>query len=194
MNQGDVIKRSVGGATDSVTLPPINMSHLLSIRVDAARVSGFHILPMSGVTISSTSAINLPPGSIAVVDSVGSPIAGAEIKLTPLRVPASAFDAVEARVEVFDAKGIRIAYDPSKTFYPQAWTRAQIQQAIYSAYAQYYQAGGAPFFLRMRLTTSKGVKIWMRVSGNQSAAGISLTGIATAYLDQGQNLTAVDAP
>ncbi|HEV3142524.1 MAG TPA: hypothetical protein VGZ47_01415, partial [Gemmataceae bacterium] len=114
MNQGDVIKRSVGGATESVRLPPINMSHLLSIRVETGRVSGFHILPTSIVTISSsTGAITIPPGSIAVVDSVGNPIARAEIKLTPLRVPASAFDAVEARVEVFDAMGIRIAYDPS---------------------------------------------------------------------------------
>jgi hypothetical protein len=38
------------------------------------------------------------------------------------------------------------------------------------------------------------VKIWMRVSGNQSVAGIALTGIPTAYLDQGQHLTSRDAP
>jgi hypothetical protein len=97
-------------------------------------------------------------------------------------------------VEVLDSTGSRIGYDPAKTFYPQGWTHDQIRQAIYSAYVGHYQAGGAPFFLRMRLTTPKGVKIWMRVSGNQSAAGITLTGIGTAYLDQGQNLASSDAP
>jgi hypothetical protein len=124
MNQGDVITRTVGGATDSVTLPPINMSHLLMIRVDAGRVSGFHILPTSVVTVSSTSEIVLPAGSIPVVDSAGNPIAGAEIKLTPLRVPASAHDTFEARVEVLDSTGTRIGYDPAKAFYPQGWTQA----------------------------------------------------------------------
>jgi hypothetical protein len=133
MNQGDVITRTVGGATDSVTLPPINMNHLLTIRVEGGRVSGFHILPMSVLTLSSTSAITLPAGSIPVVDSAGNPIAGAEIKLTPLRVPASAYDAFEARVEVLDTTGTRIGYDPAKTYYPQGWTQGQIQQGIYSA-------------------------------------------------------------
>jgi hypothetical protein len=194
MNRGDVITRTVGGAMESVTLPPINMNHLLTIRVESGRVSGFHILPTSVVTVSSTREIILPAGSLQVVDSAGNPIAGAEIKLTPLRVPASADDAFEARVEVLDSTGTRIAYDAAKTFYPQGWTQAQIEQAIYSAYMRHYKAGGVPFFRRMRLTTPKGVKIWMRVSGNQSAAGIALTGIATAYLDQGQNLTSSDAP
>lgn len=194
MNRGDVITRTVGGAKESVTLPPINMNHLLTIRVQGGRVSGFHILPTSVVTIASTSEITLPAGSLQVVDSEGNPNAGAEVKLTPLRVPANAHDAFEARVEVLDFTGSRIAYDPAKTFYPQGWTQAQIEQAVYAAYVQHYKAGGAPFFLRMRLTTPQGVKIWMRVSGNQSAAGIALTGIATAYLDQGQNLTSSDAP
>src|SRR6266545_4330233 len=119
MDRGDVITRPVGGAAESVTLPPINMNHLLTIRVEGGRVSGFHILPTSVVAISSTSEITLPAGSIRVVDSAGNPIGGAEIKLTPLRVPASAFDAFEAGVEVLDSTGSRIAYDPAKTFYPQ---------------------------------------------------------------------------
>jgi hypothetical protein len=194
MNQGDVITRAVGGRTESVTLPPINMNHLLTIRAEGGRVSGFHILPTSVVTISSASEITLPAGSIPVVDSAASQIAGAEINLTPLRVPGSANDAFEARLEVLDSGGTRIAYDPAKAFYPQGWTQAQIQQAIYAAYVRYYQAGGAPFFLRMMVTTPKGVKIWMRVSGNQSATGVALSGIATAYLDQGQYLTSSDAP
>jgi hypothetical protein len=109
-------------------------------------------------------------------------------------VPAGADDAFEAQVEVLDSAGSRIAYDPAKTFYPQGWSQAQIQQAIYSAYVRHYQAGGAPFFLRMRLTTPQGVKIWLRVSGNQSVAGITLTGVTTAYLDQGQHLTPNDVP
>ena len=194
MNRGDVITRTVGGVTDSVTLPPINMNHLLTIRVESGRVSGFHILPASVATVSSTIEFPLPAGSLQVVDSAGNPIAGAEIKLTPLRVPVSADDAFEARVEILDSTGSKIAYDAAKTFYPQGWTQAQIEQAIYSAYVQHYKAGGAPFFRRMRVTTAKGVKLWMRVSGNQSAAGIALTGIATAYLDQGQNLTLREAP
>lgn len=111
------------------------------------------------MTISSTSEVTLPAGSLQVVDSAGNPIVGAEIKLTPLRVPASADDAFEAAVEVLDATGSRIAYDPAKTFFPQGWTQAHIEQAVYSAYVQHYQAGGAPFFLRMRLMTPKGVKI-----------------------------------
>jgi hypothetical protein len=193
-NAGDVITRKVGGATETVTLPPINLSHLLTLTVEGGRVSGFHILPTSVVIVASTSEMTLPAGSIRVVDSAGNAIAGTEIKLTPLRVPGSAYDAFEARVEVLDSVGTRIAYDPAKTFYPQGWTQAQILQAVYSAYVRHYEAGGAPFFMRMRLTTPKGVKIWMRVSGNQSAVGITVTGIATAYLDQGQGLTSNEAP
>lgn len=191
---GDVLTRTESGATESVTLPPIHLSHLLTLKVQGGRVSGFHVLPTSVVTISSTSEITLPAGSVPIIDSAGIPIADAELKLTPLRVTASAYDAFEARVEVLDSAGARIAYDPAKSFYPQAWTQAQIQQAIYSAYARHYNGGGPPFFVRMRLTTPTGVKIWMRVSGNQSAAGISLRAIATAYLDQGQHLTSADAP
>jgi hypothetical protein len=194
MDRGDVLTRTAGGATESVTLPPINMNHLLTIRIEGGRVSGFHILPTSILTVSSTSEVTFPSGSIQVVDSAGNPIAGAEIKFTPLRVPASANDAFEARVEVLDSAGTQIGYDAAKAFYPQGWTQAQIEQAIYAAYVRHYQAGGAPFFMRMRLTTPKGVKIWMRVSGHQSAAGIALTGIPTAYLDQGQHLTSSDAP
>lgn len=194
MNRGDLITRTVGGATETVTLPPIKMNHLLTIQVQGSRVSGFHILPTSVATISRTGEITLPVNSLQLIDSVGNSITGANIKLTPLRVPANAHDSFEAQVEVVDSKGSRIAYDPAKTFYPQGWTQAQIEQAIYSAYVQHYKAGGAPFFFRMRLTTPKGVKIWMRISGNQSAAGIALTGIPTAYLDQGQNLTSSDAP
>lgn len=194
MNRGDVITRTAGGATESVTLPPINMNHLLTIRVETGRVSGFHVLPTSILTVSSTSEVILPAGSIQIVDSSGYPIAGAVIKLTPLRVPASINDAFEARVEVLDSAGTQIGYDAAKAFYPQGWTQAQIEQAIYAAYVRHYQAGGAPFFMRMRLTTPKGVKIWLRVSGNQSAAGIALTGMPTAYLDQGQHLTSSDAP
>src|SRR5262245_40804640 len=110
------------------------MSHLLTVAVEGGRVSGFHILPMSIVAVASTSEISLAAGSIPVADSAGQPIAGAEIKLTPLRVPVSPYDAFEARVEVLDSTGIRIAYDPAKTFYPQAWRQAEIQQAAYSAY------------------------------------------------------------
>jgi hypothetical protein len=194
MNQGDVITRTVGGAAESVTLPPINMNHLLTIRIDGGRVSGFHVLPTSVASIRSTSAVVLPAGSIPVVDSVGNSIAGAEIRLTPLRVPANAYDAFEARVEVLDATGTRIGYDPAKAFYPQAWTQAQIEQAIYAAYVEHYKAGGAAFFLRMRLTTPNGIRICMRVSGHQSTAGTSLRRIPTAYLEQGQNLTSNDAP
>jgi hypothetical protein len=46
MNQSDVITRTVGGVTESVTLPPINMNHLLTIRIEGGKVSGFHILPI----------------------------------------------------------------------------------------------------------------------------------------------------
>jgi hypothetical protein len=194
MNRGDVISRTVGGATETVTLPPINMNHLLRLRVETSRVGGFHVLPASVVTITSASEITLPAGSVPVVDAAGNPIAGAEIKMTPLRVPVSAHDGFETRVEVLDATGAQIAYDAAKTFYPQTWTQDQIEQAIYAAYVRHYQAGGAPFFLRRRLATPKGVMIWMRVSGHQSAAGITLTGIATAYLDQGQQLTSAEAP
>jgi hypothetical protein len=117
-----------------------------------------------------------------------------EIVQMEFQASAASDDAFEARVEVLDSTGTRIGYDPAKSFYPQGWTQAQIQEAIYSAFVGHYKGGGASFFLRMRLTTPKGVKIWMRVSGNQSAAGITLTGIATAYLDQGQKLTSTDAP
>jgi hypothetical protein len=54
MDSGDVITRTIGGAAESVALPPINVNHLLSIRVDGGKVSGFHILPTGVITISSS--------------------------------------------------------------------------------------------------------------------------------------------
>jgi hypothetical protein len=44
------------------------------------------------------------------------------------------------------------------------------------------------------LTTPKGVVIEMRVSGSQSSSGVKLKEISTAYLRQGQHLTAANAP
>ena len=76
MNRGDVITRTVGRVKESVTLPPINLNHLLTIRVERGGVSGFHVVPTSVVTVSSTNEITLPASSIQVVDSAGNPIAG----------------------------------------------------------------------------------------------------------------------
>jgi hypothetical protein len=191
---GDVITRTVGGKTESVTLPPISMTHLKTLMVDGNKVRGFHILPTSVATITSTSPITLPAGSITVVDSNGTPIAGAQVKLTPSRVPADGYDAFEAKVEVFDSAGTLLASDASKSFYPQSWTEDQIQEAIYSAYAAHYRSGGTEFFARMVLRTPKGVEIEMRVSGSLTASGVRLREIPTAYLVPLQHLNSTHAP
>jgi hypothetical protein len=109
-------------------------------------------------------------------------------------VAAVGYDALEAKVEVLDATGTVIAFDAAKAFYPQLWTEDQIQQAIYSAYVGHYRNGGSPFFVRQALTTPKGVVIEMRVGGSQTASGVKLKGIPTAFLRSGQHLTASHAP
>jgi hypothetical protein len=55
-------------------------------------------------------------------------------------------------------------------------------------------AGGSPFFMRQALTTPQGVVIVMRVSGSQTASGVKLKTIPTAYLRSRQHLTANHAP
>jgi hypothetical protein len=97
-------------------------------------------------------------------------------------------------VEVLDTAGTVLASDAAKSFYPQAWTEDQIQEAVYSAYAAHYLNGGSPFFMRQALTTPQGVVIVMRVSGSQTASGVKLKAIPTAYLRSGQHLTASHAP
>ncbi len=117
----------------------------------------------------------------------------AQVRLTPLRV-AMVADAFEAKVEVLDATGTVIASDAANSFYPQAWTEDQIQEAVYSAYAAHYRNGGSPFFMRQALTTPKVVVIVMRVSGSQTASGVKLRAVPTASLRSGQHLTASHAP
>ncbi len=191
---GNMLTRTVGGRTETVNLPAIDMGHLLSVMVDGNKVRGFHILPASVIAVTSTSPITLPVGSILIVDRAGAPMTNATVRITPLRVPADGYDAFEAMVEVLDAAGIVVAFDAAKSFYPQAWTADQIQEAIYSAYSTHYRSGGSPVFLRAALTTPKGVVIEMRVNGSQSSSGTKLTGIPTAYLRQGQHFTVNNAP
>jgi hypothetical protein len=116
------------------------------------------------------------------------------VRVAPLRVPATAFDAFEARIEVVNSAGGVIGTNPAKSFFPQGWTPGDIQQGIYSANARNFQNGGAPLGLRLALGTPEGVVIEMRVNGRQSASGITLTEIPTAYLRQGQHLNATHVP
>jgi hypothetical protein len=196
MAQGDEVTRTTAsGAVEKVTLPAIDMAHLTGVAMSAGGgVNGFHVLPGSITPITSTSPFLLPAGSVRVVDSVGMLIVGATVEVTPRRVPASADDAFEARVRVYDSAGALIGTSPSKTFFPQGWTDAQIQQGIYSAYAQAFQRGGAPFGTRLIVVTPEGVVIVMRMNGTQDSRGIVLTGIPTAYLRQGQCLDATHVP
>jgi hypothetical protein len=103
---GEVITRVLGGAIESVTLPPINMNHLLNITVGSGKVSGFRLLPTAVAPSLSTAEITLSARQIPVSDAAGTPLVGVSIKLTPLRLPASNHDAFEARVEVLDSTGV----------------------------------------------------------------------------------------
>jgi len=196
MRRGDEVTRTTAsGAVEKVNLPAIDMAHLTDVTVNAVGViNGFHVLPGSTAPITSNSPLILPGGSVRVLDAAGTPIVGATVEVTPLRVPASVHDAFEARVRVFDSSGAVIGQDPAKSFFPQGWTVAQIEQAIYSAYAQHFQGGGAPLGRRLAVTTPEGVKLEIRVKGTQTSRGITLTGIATAYLRQGQHLDAAHVP
>jgi hypothetical protein len=160
----------------------------------AGRADGFHIMPGSVPVITSNSPLVLPAGSVRILDAAGTPIAGATVEVTPLRVPASPFDAFEARVQVFDSSGALIGTQPAKTFFPRGWTEAQIEQGIYSAYAESFQSGGAPFGVRLIATTPEGVVIEMRVNGRQTGPGITLTGIPTAFLRSAQRRDATHVP
>jgi hypothetical protein len=193
---GDELTRTtIGGVIQKVILPPINMAHLTEPTVDArGRINGFHVLPAALGRITSTSSVTLPAGSVFVLDANGVLMRGAQVRITPFRVPRSDLDAFEAKVEVLDATGKIIGTTSAKSFFPQGWTEAQIQTAIYTPYARNFQAGGAPFFTRMALLTPEGVHIEMRVNGTQSPRGVTLKEIPTAYLIQGQILDATHVP
>ncbi|MGL4549947.1 MAG: hypothetical protein ACRC33_02065 [Gemmataceae bacterium] len=170
---GDALSRQSGDQAESVHLPPLDLNHLRTLTADAGRVRGFHVLPAAALNVVSTRPEMLPAGVVAVLDPAGVPIAAARVRVAPHRVPAGGHDAFEARVEVLDAGAAVIAADPSKSFYPQSWTDAQIQQAVYAAYAEHYFNGGSPFFVRQALKTPQGVIIETRVSGSQSAYGFA---------------------
>ena len=193
-SQGDTINRTKNGVAESIKLPAINMNHLTQLTVDGTSVSGFHVMPSSAGTITSTAAFTLAAGVVTVLDTNGNPITGAQVRVTPLRVPVDTYDAFEAKIEVLDASGLVIASDPAKSFYPQAWSQVQIREAIYAAYAEHYRRGGYEFFRRDTLSTSQGVAIEMRVRGSQSASGVTLRDIPTAYPRPLQRLTASNAP
>jgi hypothetical protein len=196
LGYGDAVSRTTAsGAIETVNLPAINMAHLTDMTVNAAgRVEGFHVMPASVGPITSTSPFTLPAGSIQILDASGNPITGATVRVTPLRVPATTFDSFAARIEVFDSSGARIGLNVDKTFYPQGWTAAQIEQGIYSAYAQQFQSGGPVFAQRLMGTTPEGVEIIMRVNGGYTGGRPALKEIPTAYLRSGQNLDATHVP
>jgi Bacterial EndoU nuclease len=192
---GDEITRTTATGNERVRLPPIGMRHLLDVTITAnGRADGFHICPMSLGTIATAAKTLIASGAVSVIDAAGQLVVGAVIVVTPHRVPASEFDAFEARVEVFDSNGQRVAASSSKSFFPQAWTEAQIEKAIYAAYELHFRKGGVSFFTRMMLATPEGGKIEMRVNGRQTPNGIVLTEIPTAYLIQGQHLDSTHLP
>jgi hypothetical protein len=186
---GDEITRLMAIGTEKVKLPPVNMGHLLQPTVSKiGRVDGFHILPTTTAPITSASSVTLPASPLRILDSTGAPIVGATVTIKAHRVPTDEFDAFEARVDVADSLGNIIGTSSSKSFFPQSWTAVQIQTGIYAAYTMHFLNGGAPFFTRMALVTPEGVKIEMKVTGNQSSQRLFLKQISTAYLIQGQVL------
>jgi len=194
-NCGDGVTRTIGGVNEKIILPPINMAHLINATVSArGRVDGLHILPVSAGRITSLVAMTFPTSVINVLDAHGAPITDSQVRLTPRRVPTSDFDAFEAKIEVVDAAGNVLGTTSEKSFYPQFWLQFQIQQAIYSAYVQSFQAGGGPCATRMSGVTPEGVYLEMRVNGTQSSTGVRLTAIPTAFLISGQSLTAQHLP
>jgi hypothetical protein len=185
-NPGDSVTRTTPRGSETVNLPPLDLAHLTQIQVDGANVKGFHVLP-AGVIITSSAAVVLPAGTVAVVDQRGAAIAGAQTRILPRKLPASEWDTLEARVEVLDAGGTVIASTSQKTFFPTAWTDAQVQQAIYAAFIEAYQGGQGPLAW-MAGTTSAGVVIELVVTGAISAAGARLKEIKTAHPQAAQRL------
>jgi hypothetical protein len=130
---------------------------------------------------------------VAIVDGKGNPIPVAQREVTAVKTPKSAYDTLEAKVRVLDAANNELASVSHKTFFPQAWTEGQIQQAIYAAYAEGFLAGKGPF--RLAGETLQKVIVEMVVRGRQrSATRIDLDDIQTAYPRPGQILDASHQP
>jgi hypothetical protein len=180
------------GQQETVRLPPINMAHLQQAQVDGGKINGLHILP-SGVSIPSTAPLTLPAGTVAVVDQHGSPIADAQVRITPGKLPRSGHDTLDAKVKVLDSAGAVLASHAQKTFFPQAWSHDQIQQAIYAAFIQGYQANhGVPGGMVGR--TPQNVMIELKVQGMSGTSGPRLTGIRSAFPQPGQRLDSSHQP
>jgi hypothetical protein len=189
---GDPVTRTTPHGSETVYLPAINLAHLTQIQVVGSDVKGFHVLP-AGVTITSAATLVLPPGAVAVVDRHGTGVPGVQVRIVPRKVPNSGWDTLEALVEVVDGTGVVLASVPHKTFFPAAWTIAQVQEAILAAFVEAYQAGRGPLG-RLTGSTPAGVLIEVLVRGTTSAAGTRLKEIGTANPRSGQTLTSSHQP
>jgi len=191
-NPGDPVTRTTSaGQVETVFLPPIDMNHLEQLGVAGGSIQGLHILP-TGLLVSSTSPVLLPTGTITILDSHGTPLTGAQVRLTPRKVPRSPDDTLEAKVEVLTG-GVVIGSISQKTFFPQSWTPDQIQQAIYTAFVACYRANGT-LLGKVFGTTAQGVLLEFRVRGTISRTKTRLTSIGTAFPLSGQNLDASHLP
>src|SRR4051812_26628299 len=111
MKCGDSLTRSTAsGGTESVQLPSIDITHLMGAKVDASgRIVGFHVLPPGTALLVLRNPVTLPAGSVKVVDASGTPIPGAQARITPRKVPVTGYDTLEARVEILDSAGTVLA-------------------------------------------------------------------------------------
>jgi hypothetical protein len=191
--QGDAITRTTASGHEMILLPGIDLAHLKQVKVVGTRLAGFHVLPATTV-VKGLTPITLPVGAVPVVDQQGSSIPGAWIRIVPRKAPQSDHDTLEALVEVVaSTTGIVLASSSQKTFWPVAWSDGQIEQAIYAALVQAYQANRVPLGLVWGVTP-EGVTVELAVQGNISAAGTRLTLIAMAHPRPGQQLVAAHQP
>ena len=195
MKSGDSItRRTANGGTEMVRLPPIDMAHLTNVKIDASgKVMGFHILPTGAAIPSSPTSFGLPPGAVNVEDDSGLPIPGAWVRITPRKWPRTGCDTLEAKVEILDPTGVVLATSSHKTFFPQYWSRVQIEKAVYDAFAEGWLAGQKPPG-RVAGTTLEGVKLEMAVRGTTTSTGTTLKSIATVHPLPGQTLDASHQP
>jgi hypothetical protein len=154
------------GAQQTLTLPPINQDHIFAGLLEPGMriLHGFHHFT-GAFTIQQGVPISVVAHTLMAANPPGGQVARTvNLRITPAH-SATGDAPFAARVDVLDpATGALLGTKDPSTFFPLNWTRAQVIQAIYEAFANYVVATGLPpVGPGLQASTDTGVRLLLHV-------------------------------
>jgi hypothetical protein len=193
--QAHVVTVPGTGAQVNLTLPPIDMPHIVNgcILPGTALLDGFHHFT-TAAAIQRGVAILLTGHAVMTTTAAGlSVMQNVNMRVVPL-VSATHDAPFDASVEVLDpATHAVIATKASSSFFPVNWSQQQITQAAYEAMIHYVENTGLqPIGRGISARTDFNVRLQLRV---QAGAGGIPVRVYSAYPHGAQpGVTAAQAP